>query len=58
VCPEFSPEQAKAWLAEGQVPELANAEHLSFVDIDSGHWPMVTRPVELARLIDDAAKGV
>ncbi len=58
VCPEFSPEQAKAWLAEGQVPELANAEHLSFVDIDSGHWPMVTRRVELARLIDDAAKGV
>ena len=58
VCPEFSPEQAQAWLAEGQIPELANAEHLSFVDIDSGHWPMVTRPDELARLIDDAAKGV
>ena len=57
VCPEFSPEQAQAWLAEGQIPELANAEHLSFVDIDSGHWPMVTRPDELARLIDDAAKG-
>ena len=58
VCPEFSAEQAKAWLAEGQIPELANAEHLSFVDINSGHWPMVTRPDELARLIDDAAKVV
>ena len=58
VCPEFSPEQAQAWLAEGQLPELANAQHLSFVDIDSGHWPMVTRPADLARLIDDVAKGV
>ncbi|MEP7111759.1 MAG: alpha/beta hydrolase [Ilumatobacteraceae bacterium] len=58
VCPEFSPDQAEAWLADGQIPELANAEHLTFVDIDSGHWPMVTRPAELARLIDDAAKGV
>ena len=58
VCPEFSPDQAEAWLAEGQIPELANAERLSFVDINSGHWPMVTRPAEIARLIDDAAKVV
>lgn len=39
------------------MPELANAEHLSFVDIDSCHWPMVTRPAEPARRID-AARGV
>ncbi|MDQ4037518.1 MAG: alpha/beta hydrolase, partial [Actinomycetota bacterium] len=24
-------------------------------DIDSGHWPMVTRPIELARLLAAAA---
>ena len=52
VCPEYSPDDAKAWIDAGDVPELTRARHVSFVDIDSGHWPMVTRPVELARIID------
>jgi pimeloyl-ACP methyl ester carboxylesterase len=51
VCPEFTPAQAQAWIAAGDVPELAKAKHVEFVDIDSGHWPMVTKPVELARLL-------
>lgn len=51
VCPEFSPAQAREWIAAGDVPELARAQDLRFVDIDSGHWPMLTRPVELARLL-------
>lgn len=55
VCPEFTPAQAQAWIAAGDVPELAKAKHVEFVDIDSGHWPMVTKPVELARLLAAAA---
>lgn len=51
VCPEYSPEQAKKWIDSGDVPELTRANHLAFVDIDSGHWPMVTRPAELARIL-------
>jgi pimeloyl-ACP methyl ester carboxylesterase len=51
VCPEFTPAQAQAWIDAGDVPELAKAKHLDFVDIDSGHWPMVTKPIELARLL-------
>lgn len=51
VCPEFDPEQAKAWIGAGDVPELAKAKDLSYVDIDSGHWPMVSAPVELARIL-------
>jgi pimeloyl-ACP methyl ester carboxylesterase len=51
VCPEFSVAQAREWIDGGQVPELARAKHLELVDIDSGHWPMVTRPDELARLL-------
>jgi pimeloyl-ACP methyl ester carboxylesterase len=54
VCPEFTPEQAREWIA-GDVPELVRARHLSYVDIDSGHWPMLTRPRELARLLAEAA---
>lgn len=55
VCPEFTPAQAREWIAAGDVPELAKAKHLDFVDIDSGHWPMVSKPVELARLLATAA---
>jgi pimeloyl-ACP methyl ester carboxylesterase len=55
VCPEFTPAQAQAWIEAGEVPELAKARRLEFVDIDSGHWPMVTKPIELARLLADAA---
>jgi pimeloyl-ACP methyl ester carboxylesterase len=55
VCPEFSPAQAKQWIDAGDVPEMAGAKHVDFVDIDSGHWPMVSKPVELARLLAAAA---
>ncbi|GAA4579987.1 alpha/beta hydrolase [Micromonospora coerulea] len=51
VCPEFTPAQAREWLAAGDIPELARAKHVDLVDIDSGHWPMVTRPTELARIL-------
>ncbi|MFF8315814.1 alpha/beta fold hydrolase [Streptomyces bobili] len=51
VCPEFTPEQAQEWINAGDVPELARSKHVDFADIDSGHWPMVTRPVELARIL-------
>jgi pimeloyl-ACP methyl ester carboxylesterase len=57
VCPEFTPAQAQEWIDAGEVPELAKAKHVELVDIDSGHWPMVTRPAELARLLAAAAAG-
>ena len=55
VCPEFSPAQVHEWIAAGELPELARVEHLDLVDIDSGHWPMFTRPAELAALLAEAA---
>ncbi|MEU2546845.1 alpha/beta hydrolase [Streptomyces roseolus] len=55
VCPEFTPAQAKEWIAAGESPELARATHLDHVDLDSGHWPMVTRPRALARVLAEAA---
>ena len=51
VCPEFTPDQAREWIAAGDIPELARAKDVDLVDIDSGHWPMVTRPMELARIL-------
>lgn len=55
VCPEFTPAQAEGWIAAGESPELARAAHVEYVDLDSGHWPMVTRPRELARVLAEAA---
>jgi pimeloyl-ACP methyl ester carboxylesterase len=57
VCPEFTAAQAQEWIDGGGVPELAQAKHLDFIDIDSGHWPMVSKPIELARLLATAAAG-
>ena len=51
VCPEFTPAEAQEWIDAGQVPELARAKYVDLVDIDSGHWPMFTRPDELARIL-------
>ncbi|MFG2819205.1 alpha/beta fold hydrolase [Kitasatospora sp. NPDC048365] len=55
ICPEFTAEQARTWVAAGDVPELAPAEQVEFVDIDSGHWPMFSRPTELAKLLGEVA---
>jgi pimeloyl-ACP methyl ester carboxylesterase len=57
VCPEFTPDEARAAIDAGESPELARAKHVDLVDIDSGHWPMLTRPVELARLLALSTSG-
>lgn len=51
VCPEFTPDEAREWIAAGDVPEVAQARRVDFVDIDSGHWPMFTKPAELAEIL-------
>ena len=56
ICPEFSPAEAQEWIDSGDVPELATANALELVDIESGHWPMFTQPKALAVLIDEATK--
>ena len=56
VCPEFTPAQAREWIEQGEVPELARSRNVSFADIESGHWPMISAPGELARLLALAAE--
>lgn len=51
VCPEFSPAQAREWVQGGEVPELTAVRRVDYVDIDSGHWPMVSCPAKLAELL-------
>jgi pimeloyl-ACP methyl ester carboxylesterase len=56
ICPEFSPAQASQWIDHGEVPELAKSKNVAFLDIDSGHWPMISAPAELTRLLAQAAE--
>jgi pimeloyl-ACP methyl ester carboxylesterase len=56
VCPEFTPAQAREWIGQGEVPELARSKNVSLLDIDSGHWPMISASAELARLLAQAAE--
>lgn len=55
VCPEFSAAQAKEWVGAGELPELSKAENVSYMDIDSGHWPMFSQPRALAGLLGKLA---
>lgn len=54
VCPEFSVADAQAWMAAGQIPELGRAQ-VDYVNIDSGHWPMFSKPDALAELLANLA---
>ncbi len=54
ICPEFTPDDARAWIESGDVPEMAQAKNLELVDIDSGHWPMISTPVVLAEVLQAA----
>ncbi|MET7848837.1 alpha/beta fold hydrolase [Streptomyces avermitilis] len=36
------------------VAELLKSEHWRLVEMDTGHWPMFSRPTELARILLDA----
>ncbi len=54
VCPEFGPDEARQWILDGDAPELARARDVTFVDVDSGHWPMVTVPARFARVVAQA----
>ncbi len=55
VCPEYGPDDAKEWIASGGIPELAAARNVSFVDLETGHWPMVSRPAEFAAVLASIA---
>ena len=53
VCPEYTPEALRSWITAGErgVQEFPKIRDLDYADIDSGHWPQLTRPGELATII-------
>jgi pimeloyl-ACP methyl ester carboxylesterase/uncharacterized damage-inducible protein DinB len=53
ICPEFTSEALKGWIAEGMAPvqEFTKLRYLDYIDLPTGHWPQFTRPEELGRAI-------
>ena len=58
VCTGFSSEQFKAALADGYawLAGLAELRNVTYVDLPTSHWPMWSRPKDLAAVIGDIAR--
>jgi pimeloyl-ACP methyl ester carboxylesterase len=59
VCTGFSSEQVKAAVEQGYawLGGLAELRDVTYVDLPTSHWPMWSRPQELAAVIGDVARG-
>jgi pimeloyl-ACP methyl ester carboxylesterase len=56
VCPEYTAADLRAWVDGGDVSELAAVHEVEYVDLPGGHWPQLTQPEALARIILQAAE--
>ena len=59
VCTGYTSEQYKDAAKEGQawLGGLTELRDVTYVDLPTSHWPMWSRPRELARIIGDVAKA-
>src|SRR5436190_8313108 len=57
VCSSSTSEQIKGAVAQGYAwaGGLAELRHVTYVDLPTGHWPMWSRPQELATILGDVA---
>jgi hypothetical protein len=59
VCTGFTSEQIRAAVEEGYawLGGLAELRDVTYVDLPTSHWPMWSRPQELAAVIAEVARG-
>jgi pimeloyl-ACP methyl ester carboxylesterase len=59
VCTAFPSADYRSYAEQGAgfLAGLLDHTALTYVDLPTGHWPMWSRPVELADVIDQAARG-
>ncbi|HEX2505661.1 MAG TPA: alpha/beta hydrolase [Gaiellaceae bacterium] len=59
VCTSFSSEQIKAAVEEGYawLGGLAELRDVTYVDLPTSHWPMWSRPGELAEIVGEVARA-
>lgn len=58
ICTGFSSEHVRAAVAEGYawLGGLAELRDVTYVDLPTSHWPMWSRPQDLAAIIGDIAR--
>lgn len=58
VCPEYTAADLRSWVEDGEaaVGELARTRDVEYVDLPGGHWPQLTQPEALARVILEATE--
>jgi pimeloyl-ACP methyl ester carboxylesterase len=59
ICTGFSSEQVKTAVEEGYpwLRGLAELRNVTWIDLPTSHWPMWSRPQEVAAVIGDVARG-
>ena len=59
ICTGYSAQEYKEAMGEGYawLAGLQEVRNLTWVDLPTGHWPMWSRPKELAEIIGDVAKA-
>jgi hypothetical protein len=59
ICTAFTSKQYKESAEKGYafLAGLAELRDVTYVDLPTGHWPMWSRPKELAEIIGDVAKA-
>lgn len=59
ICTGFSSEQVKEAIEEGYawLGGLTELRNVTWVDLPTSHWPMWSRPDDIARIIGDVADG-
>jgi len=59
ICTGYTSDQYKAAVKEGYawLGGFAELRNVTWVDLPTSHWPMWSRPVELAAVIGDVARG-
>jgi pimeloyl-ACP methyl ester carboxylesterase len=59
ICTGFTSEQYKDAVKEGQtwLGGFAELRNLTWIDLPTSHWPMWSKPRELAQIIGDVAKA-
>ncbi len=59
ICTGYTSEQVKAAVKEGYawLGGLVDLRDVTWIDLPTSHWPMWSRPRELATIIGDVAKA-
>ena len=59
ICTGFTSEQYKDALEEGYawLGGFGELRDITWIDLPTSHWPMWSRPQELAKIIGDVAQG-